>query len=217
MSSKRISGQERKKLILLAARRIFSQYGYEGAKTLQIAREAKVSEALVYRHYPSKMALYRAVLRQIFREQNANFRSLGIPSNSTESIVRALRNYFTSIIDDPHGEMQEGYRMTLASVAGDGNYASLLYRRSLRRTVSYIAQAHQAAREAGDLQGEALDIADTAMFIEHIGTMMTSICRLDQAARPYASDGRDLAREAVWFCCRGIGLTDAAIARYYDT
>ena len=53
MTRKRISGTERRTLILAAARRIFSQYGYEGAKTLQIAREAKVSEALVYRHFPS--------------------------------------------------------------------------------------------------------------------------------------------------------------------
>lgn len=213
MPKKRIPGGERRDLILAAARRVFSIHGYHGAKTLQIAREAGVSEALVYRHYASKLSMYRAVLRQIFREQDQNYAKVGVMDPSTKGLVKSLHLYFRSIVLDPHGSGQEGYRLTLASLAGDGYFASLLYRRAQRRSMRQIEAAHAAARAAGDLTGEALKIENVNMFIEHIGTMMNSIEVLDKASRPYADEGEALARQAVWFCCRGLGLTDAAIER----
>lgn len=212
MRRKRIPSEERRALILTAARRVFSRHGYDGAKTLQIAREAGVSEALVYRHYPSKLALYRAVLRQIFREQDDNWKTLGVPDASTGGLFRSIRNYLFAVVENPHGEMQEGYMMTLASLAADGSFASLLYRRAERRTLRHIAEAHAAARVSGDIVGEPLSVANTFMFIEHVGTMLNAVCRLPAGSRPYDAQGLELAREAVWFCCRGVGMTDASIA-----
>lgn len=213
MSKKRIPGSERRDLILAAARRVFSIHGYHGAKTLQIAREARVSEALVYRHYPSKLSLYRAVLRQIFREQDQNYAQVGVMEPSTKGLVSSLHRYFRSIVLDPHGPGQAGYRLTLASLAGDGYFASLIYRRAQRRSMRQIEAAHAAARASGDVVGEALKIENVNMFIEHIGTMMNSIELLDPASRPYADEGEALVLQAVWFCCRGLGLTDSSIAR----
>jgi AcrR family transcriptional regulator len=201
---------------LAAARRVFAQAGYDGAKTLQIARAAGVSEALVYRHFPSKQALYRAVLRQIFREQDDNWKTLGIPDPSTEALVRTIKNYLYAVVVEPHGAMHEGYMMILASLSADGTFASLLYRRSLRRTNRHIEEAHAAARASGDIAGKPLNISDTAMFIEHVGTMLNATRTLKQGSQPYTLAGEELAREAVWFCCRGIGLTEEAVARFID-
>lgn len=214
MAGKRIPGRERRDLILAAARRVFSRNGYHGAKTLQIAREAGVSEALVYRHYPSKLSLYRAVLRQIFREQDANYAEIGVAEAGTAGLVRSIERYFRSIIADPHGPGREGYRLTLASLAGDGYFASLIYRRAQRRSLAAIRTTHEAARAAGDVVGEPLTIANTNMFIEHIGTMMNAIMVLDPASRPYADDGDALLRQAVIFCLRGLGMTEAAIRHH---
>lgn len=48
--------------ILEAALRMFSQKGYSGATTREMAREAGVSEMTLFRHFPSKEALFEAVL-----------------------------------------------------------------------------------------------------------------------------------------------------------
>lgn len=217
MAKKRMPGSERRSQIIAAARRVFSQQGYDGAKTLQIAREAKVSEALVYRHFPSKLALYRAVLRQVFVEQDRNWEDVGIKTAGAGGIVRALHAFFRSCVPgtDRTGSPDPN-RMMLASLAGDGSYAALIYRRSLRRNQQSVLAAHEQGRAAGEIAGEPLDVNTLSMFAEHVGTMMTAICALPAGARPYGVTDGELARQATWFCCRGMGIRDAVIARHLD-
>jgi AcrR family transcriptional regulator len=52
--------------ILNAAALEFSERGYAGARVDRIARRAHVNKAMLYYHFGSKQALYRALLRQLF-------------------------------------------------------------------------------------------------------------------------------------------------------
>ncbi len=52
--------------ILAAAALEFSERGYAGARVDRIARRARVNKAMLYYHFGSKRALYRALLRQVF-------------------------------------------------------------------------------------------------------------------------------------------------------
>lgn len=216
MARTRIPGAERRLQIVAAARRVFSRHGYDGAKTLQIAREAKVSEALVYRHFPSKLALYRAVLRQVFVEQDERWQEQGIHGNGSHALAAAIHAFIhASAHDAENPERLDTSRMTLASLAGDGSYASLIYRRSQRRSARAMTEAYASAREDGGLGGEPLAVSATAMFVEHVGTMMAAIGALPPAARPYGIEGEDLVRQATWFCLRGIGMSDKVIEDYF--
>lgn len=217
MTRKRMPGTERRTQIVAAARRVFSQQGYDGAKTLQIAREANVSEALVYRHFPSKLALYRAVLRQVFLEQDRNWAEVGIRGRGAAGLVGALHAFFRScVLGADRAETLDPHRMTLASLAGDGSYAALIYRRSLRRNQQTVLTAHAEARAAGEITGEPLDVNTLSMFAEHVGTMMGAISALPPGARPYGVTDETLARQATWFCCRGMGMSDSVIAAHLD-
>lgn len=55
----------KRQAILAAALNAFSQYGIHGARIEQIAEQAGVSKTNLLYYYPSKEALYVAVLRQI--------------------------------------------------------------------------------------------------------------------------------------------------------
>jgi AcrR family transcriptional regulator len=50
--------------ILEAALKLFSQKGFLGATTREIAREAGVAEVTLFRHFPSKEALFEEVIRR---------------------------------------------------------------------------------------------------------------------------------------------------------
>src|SRR5262245_39119268 len=64
----RMSGQQRRQQFIDAAVRLFSSSGFRGTSTRAIAGAAGVSEALLFRHFPSKADLYAAILQQKARE-----------------------------------------------------------------------------------------------------------------------------------------------------
>ena len=58
----RLSAGERRQSILTAARHEFARHGFRGARTAAIATGAGCSEPMLYKHFPSKQALFAAVL-----------------------------------------------------------------------------------------------------------------------------------------------------------
>src|SRR5256714_12580217 len=57
-----MAGEARRQLIVSVAMRLFSQRGFRGTTTKEIARDAGVSEAMVFRHFATKEELYSAIL-----------------------------------------------------------------------------------------------------------------------------------------------------------
>jgi len=61
----RLSARDRRRQILDVASGIFARKGYQGATTREIAEEAGVNEALLFRHFPSKESLYWTMLEEL--------------------------------------------------------------------------------------------------------------------------------------------------------
>jgi TetR/AcrR family transcriptional regulator len=59
---RRMPATDRKQQLLETALDVFSRKGFEGATTKEIAAAAGVTEAIIFRHFPTKQALYTAVL-----------------------------------------------------------------------------------------------------------------------------------------------------------
>lgn len=57
-----MAGEERRLQILAVAVRLFSERGFRGTTTKEIAQAAGVSEAMVFRHFATKEELYAAIL-----------------------------------------------------------------------------------------------------------------------------------------------------------
>ncbi|MBA3381793.1 MAG: TetR/AcrR family transcriptional regulator [Actinobacteria bacterium] len=67
LPSARLPAAERRRELVEAALRVFSEGSYAGATTAQIAREAGVSEPILYRHFASKRELYFACLSEAWQ------------------------------------------------------------------------------------------------------------------------------------------------------
>ena len=197
-----------------AARKVFSRAGYEAARTHEIAREAGISEALMYRHFPSKRSLHTAVLRQTIREQNESYSLIGLQDMTPAGLIRNLYMYFTIAAGNGHERMKEGFQLVLSSVAGDMSFASQIYRRAQRIQVARVRSVLLQAQEQGEIEGELLDVDNTSMFIEHIGTMMNALSRIDARNSPYRGGTINVVEDALRFATRGLGFTDAAINRH---
>src|SRR5581483_10305453 len=60
----RFRAADRKEQILDVATPLFAQQGFQGTTTKQIAANSGVTEALIFRHFPSKEELYWAVIER---------------------------------------------------------------------------------------------------------------------------------------------------------
>src|SRR5260370_21935849 len=58
----RLPASDRRRQLLETALDLFSRKGFQGTTTKEIAAAAGVTEAIIFRHFPSKQALYTAVL-----------------------------------------------------------------------------------------------------------------------------------------------------------
>jgi AcrR family transcriptional regulator len=175
----------------------------------------------LYEHFPSKEALYRAVLRRLIRDQDRLVATLavqgpGVGNGGAEGIVTMLHSYFTACIRARAQDQDvTAHRLLLASLTDDGTYARLIYRRVLRNNVKDLSVALDKARENGELCGEPISAATAAFLIEHVGSMMLSTHLSAEPVAPYGEAGAELVRKAVFFCGRGLGLSDAVIAGIY--
>lgn len=61
---RRLPTDERRALLLEQAQELFGQFGYDELSMARIAKEAKISKALLYHYFPSKVELFRAALAQ---------------------------------------------------------------------------------------------------------------------------------------------------------
>src|SRR5438445_13502971 len=61
VSGSKLSGEERRAAIIQAVRRVFAERGFHGTTTRALAAAAGVSEALLFKHFPDKEALFSAM------------------------------------------------------------------------------------------------------------------------------------------------------------
>src|ERR1700746_2703546 len=97
-STPRMSCDERKDKILAAVRKVFARKGVEGATTRELAKEAGVSEALLYKHYPSKEALYQAMLTSCGAEFEGEMDRIAALEPSTSTLALLIHFYVTAVI-----------------------------------------------------------------------------------------------------------------------
>src|SRR5437879_11915440 len=62
--TQRAPGPDRQASIIAAAASLFAQKGFNGTTTREIAKTAGISEALLFKYFPTKRALYAAILAE---------------------------------------------------------------------------------------------------------------------------------------------------------
>src|SRR5262245_2678041 len=63
-----MSAEDRRQQIVNVAVELFSLHGFNGVTTKEIADRAGVSQAIIFRHFPSKEAIYSAILDHKVRQ-----------------------------------------------------------------------------------------------------------------------------------------------------
>src|SRR6266446_10471517 len=106
MTSLRMTSDLRRQLILGAARRCFARNGFAGTTTRSVAAAAAISEALLFKHFPSKAALYAGILAEEC-EADPDLAHLLGQEPSTAALVELIRGMVGHFLQVSDGSDQE--------------------------------------------------------------------------------------------------------------
>ena len=151
----RVPGEERRRLIIEAAARLFSHHGFGGTTTREIARAVGVSEATVFKHFATKEQLYAAIIEAKAQTQQV----LGVigPLAEAHDDVGLLRTLATELIERTQSDPTLMRLLFFSALEGHA-LAELFFRRRVQTLDvflgRYIAEriAAGAFRPADPLQ-----------------------------------------------------------------
>jgi AcrR family transcriptional regulator len=216
----RLSAEERREALIRTARRVFAEKGFHGTTTRELAEEAGVSEALLFKHFPTKEALYSALHQPCADDPAAaeGKRLLGL-EESTSTLVLLVHFLVAKLVLGHKGGGEDPcllHRLMLRSLMEDGEFARSLLDRLGSCWAAKLQGCLKAAAETGDLADVPVAHHLRAWFVHHLAVMMMLHLRPATPAVDYRVSRKLLVEQAVWFSLRGLGLKDEAIRRYYN-
>jgi AcrR family transcriptional regulator len=150
----RMSGTERRAVILLAARREFARAGYHGASTARIAAAARCSEPMLYKHFAGKQALFAETLADVYVVIESRFDALfEQPGNMIDNLHAALPDIMA---DAAYAEMMQLRKLAITLVTEPAVHDALvdIEHRHLQRVTNALALSVAAGTTRDDLDPE---------------------------------------------------------------
>lgn len=212
-----MTGDLRRQLILGAARRCFARNGFAGTTTRSVAAAAAISEGLLFKHFPSKAALYAEILAEECEADPELAHLLGQePSTGTlVELIKGMVRHFMQISEGPDDEEAQRLRLMATSHLDDGEFARLLY----AKIADLVGQIFTASLDRAVVAGDATRIGSEPLnlfWFAHHTVLTAALSRLPAVPCLDYGNAADVERQLCEFLLRGIGLNEAAIALHLD-
>jgi AcrR family transcriptional regulator len=156
----RLTAEARRQVVLDTACHVFSKSSYRGATTAEIAREAGISEPILYRHFGSKRDLYLACLDEAWRA----FREVA------EEAIAADPESCLGAIGDVYMAKRARIRMVdlwiqaLIEASEDRVIATAL-RRQVREVHDFLADVIRDGQARGVIAADRDPVAEAWIFV----------------------------------------------------
>jgi TetR/AcrR family transcriptional regulator, transcriptional repressor of aconitase len=217
MSTLRMTSDLRRQLILSAARRCFARHGFAGTTTKSVAAAAAISEGLLFKHFPTKSALYAEILAEECEADPALHRLLELePSTQTLVVlIREMVRHFQTVAETPDQQEAERLRLLLSSHLDDGEFARLIYQKIAGLIGGAFTASWARAVEAGDairIEGDPMNL----FWFAHHTVLMSAVTQLPSTPCLTYGKANDLEQQLCRFILRGIGVSEAAIADHLN-
>ena len=157
---RRLRAEDRRQAVIDTACRVFFKSSYRGATTAEIAREAGITEPILYRHFGSKRDLYLACLDEAWR----SFRDIAEEALA-EDPGRCL-----GAVSDAYMAKRAKLRIidlwiqALGEVADDAVIAKAV-RRQIREVHDFFADVIRRGQEAGVIHPDRDAVAEAWIFV----------------------------------------------------
>jgi AcrR family transcriptional regulator len=159
-SRPRLTAEKRRQAVLDTACQAFFKKSYRGATTAEIAREAGITEPILYRHFGSKRDLYLACLDEAWRI----FREF-----ATDAMVRNPAGCLGAIADAYSAKrsklrLVDLWIQALTEASEDAVIAKAV-RQQIREVHDFFADVIRRGQDAGVLNAARDPVAEAWIFV----------------------------------------------------
>ncbi|WP_166647466.1 TetR/AcrR family transcriptional regulator [Prosthecobacter fusiformis] len=218
-ANSRLPSDERRGRILDAALKVFAERGFHGATTRELARAAGVSEALMFRHFPTKEDLYLALQSHCCQAKaGEKAEMLGRLDDSTASLVMLVHYMMAKMLRPVHAvpeEEQALHRLLANSLIEDGKFARGFMERVGREFVVKLEACLAAAVRAGDAVVSPVKAGVGGWFVQHFAAMLMLNEMPGEPVVVLDAERASQVEQAVWFALLGLGLKPESIQALY--
>jgi AcrR family transcriptional regulator len=156
----RLRAEERRQAVLEAACQVFSKSSYRGATTAEIAREAGITEPILYRHFGSKRDLYLACLDMTWESLRAH----------AEQAVRENPAGCLGVVADMYMAKRAKTRLVdlwiqALTVAPDDPVIAKAVRRQIRAVHDFFAEVIRRSQADGVVHTDRDPDAEAWIFV----------------------------------------------------
>lgn len=166
----RMAGDERRMQILRCAVSLFSQRGFRGTTTKEIAQAAGISEAMVFRHFATKEELYTAILDHKACSGTA-FSPCDVIANAiAEKDDRAVFRQLAIDVLNVHEDDTEFHRLLMHAALEGHELAAMFWERNVRPAYELLGGYVRARQREGamvEIDARVVVRAFLGMVIHH--------------------------------------------------
>jgi AcrR family transcriptional regulator len=215
----RLSAAERRRDIVEAVRDVFADKGFDGTTTRELARAAGVSEALLYRYFPSKESLYAAMLEACAKGPTfVEYKRILALDASSSTLVIMVHFVISGYVQGRGGDAHRAafHALLVRSLLDDGEFVRLAYRQYASAWLQKFQSCLNAAVRAGEIKFAPLRAHLCVWFVQHVAFSLMLYLRPKVPPINYKVSKEELVEQATWFALRGLGLKERAIQRHYN-
>ena len=215
----RLTAEARKEAIVEAVQDVFAEKGFDGTTTRDLAKAAGVSEALLYKHFPSKESLYAAMLDgcakgPTFAEAS---RIVELEASTSTLVVMVhfmISHYVRGRPGDTHRAAMNA--LLVRSLLGDGEFVRLMHKKLASAWLKKFEACLHASAKAGEMHDVPMRRDLCVWFVQHTAFSLMLHLQPKVQAVNYKVSKQELVSQATWFALLGIGLKEDAARRYYS-
>lgn len=215
---KRLKGTVRKQAILKAARPLFAEHGFKGTSVRTIARAANVSEALLYKHFPSKEIIYREMFGFPLKQIDITLGGLTDVKAGTEMVVLLVYVVYSLILNEMPGRASEQRtfeRLLAQSLLGDADFARSIFKVYHDKFIHIFMKSLNIAIMKGDMVKVPISKENRIWFAHHLAMALQMLSMTGTPVYKCGLSKDELVNEGVIYSLRGMGMTDEAITRCF--
>jgi AcrR family transcriptional regulator len=164
----RLTAEKRRKQILKCAVKVFARSNYGKARVADIAAEAGISEATIYKHFPSKKSIFIEILQDMAERMISRLRQEG---GGEEDALQALRNMsrtFHSLIVAHPDEVKVQFQ-AISEI--DDAAISARLRRDHEDYMRFIRGVIERGVEQGSVRKDA-DVDTLVLLLDAVGVFI---------------------------------------------